>query len=274
MTGPQTTTKRSADAGHHPIPPHTTPPTTASMLCGPASSTWLGSEVMFFSSLLAATSFHHPGPRRTPPRHTGPSGSHDPLSPAWEGPSSTRSSARAPSCRIWLPAAGDPLRGQPVLRMDRPQAADPTHTAFGSLLHVGAAPPHVAAVSLPPGPSTATGRGPGRSSVFQGVSYYWHFVEHSGSACTTSAQVMSETPRRSVRGGRRPPPRGPRVAVHVLVRRRVSHRPSPYIHGRRPRSPRLPAAQPQTIQQTPAAVSSVPSGSPHRRANSPANLGA
>ena len=62
-------------------------------------------------------------------------------------------------------------------------ATDPTHTAYGSLFYIMTGPPRpprilgLVAMIFLLGRLKGPKGDPGETAVFQGVSYYWHFVD-------------------------------------------------------------------------------------------------
>ena len=259
---------------------------------------WLGSEVMFFSSMFAAffTIRAHAAdlaaPRRPPRHHPGRHLHHHPgvlqLHHA-EGrvrPGAGRAQERQavglahPGARHRCSWPTSSSSGSPSPRTRPPT---PPTRPYGSLFYIivgPARPPRV------PGPGrhalparTACGvRGatPGETAVFQGVSYYWHFVDvvWVGLYCLpVPAQVMAPTPRRSV-AARLAAPAALVGAVAVFGLIAFSSGPAQAdtttttTAPGRPSPDRCPAPSPAPCSRRPTAVTAVPSAAAAAKAAS------
>ncbi len=159
---------------------------------------WLGSEVMFFSSLFAAfftirahaSVWPPPGPTSTPSRAGFftvilVSSSFTMQKAVWDQERGERKSAK-----IWvwstlvLGALFVANQFFEWVSLSHDPATNPTHTAYGSLFYImsgPARPPRVPRVWPPCSSCWPASRVPAvtraRPPVFQGVSYYWHFVD-------------------------------------------------------------------------------------------------
>ena len=159
---------------------------------------WLGSEVMFFSSLFAAffTIRAHASVWPPPGTHldtiragiftADPGGLQLHHAEGGLGPGAGRTGA-AP--RSWVVATfvlGALFVANQFyewITLSHNPATDPTHTAFGSLFYImsGLHGLHVTlglvAMIFLLGRLKGPKGDPGETPVFQGVSYYWHFVD-------------------------------------------------------------------------------------------------
>ena len=158
---------------------------------------WLGSEVMFFSSLFAAffTIRAHASVWPPPGTHLDTvragiftailvSSSFTMQKAVWDQEKGDRRSAK-----IWVGATlvlGAMFVANQFyewISLSHNPATDPTHTAFGSLFYIMSGLPglHVTlglvAMIFLLGRLKGRGGDPGETAVFQGVSYYWHFVD-------------------------------------------------------------------------------------------------
>ena len=158
---------------------------------------WLGSEVMFFSSLFAAFFTIRAHAAVWPPRAptSTPSGrgmftvilvasSFTMQKAVWDQERGERKSAKI---WVWITFVIGPLfvanQFFEWVTLSHDPATNPTQTAYGSLFYImsGTARtprhPGPGGHALPPEPPAGPGGDPGETAVFQGVSYYWHFVD-------------------------------------------------------------------------------------------------
>ncbi|MGO8872808.1 MAG: heme-copper oxidase subunit III [Acidimicrobiales bacterium] len=158
---------------------------------------WLGSEVMFFSSLFAAFFTIRAHASVWPPTGTHldtiragiftailVSSSFTMQKAVWDQEKGDRRSAK-----IWVVATlvlGTLFVANQFyewVTLSQNPATDPTHTAFGSLFYImsGLHGLHVTlglvAMIFLLGRLKGPKGDPGETPVFQGVSYYWHFVD-------------------------------------------------------------------------------------------------
>ena len=157
---------------------------------------WLGSELMFFSGLFAAfftIRAQRPRRGRRPGTHldtiqagifTGDPG----VVELHHAEGGVRRGAAQPAVRPgsgWRPRSSSGLLflGEPVLRVGDPAPPGPSTNAYGSLFFImtGLHGLHVflglVAMTFLLGRMKGPAGDPGELSVFQGVSYYWHFVD-------------------------------------------------------------------------------------------------
>jgi cytochrome c oxidase subunit III len=158
---------------------------------------WLGSEVMFFSSLFAAffTIRAHASVWPPPGTHLDTlragfftlilvSSSFTMQKAVWDQERGDRSKAKLwVTATIVLGALFVANQFYEWVSLSHDAATDPTHTAYGSLFYImsGLHGLHVTLGLVAMGFLLVRLKGPkgdpGETPVFQGVSYYWHFVD-------------------------------------------------------------------------------------------------
>jgi cytochrome c oxidase subunit III len=158
---------------------------------------WLGSEVMFFSSLFAAffTIRAHASVWPPPGTHLDTlragfftlvlvSSSFTMQKAVWDQERGDRSKAKL--WVVWTIVLGALFVANQFyewVSLSHDPATNPTHTAFGSLFYImsGLHGLHVTLGLVAMGFLLVRLKGPkgdpGETPVFQGVSYYWHFVD-------------------------------------------------------------------------------------------------
>jgi cytochrome c oxidase subunit 3 len=158
---------------------------------------WLGSEVMFFSSLFAAFFTIRSHASVWPPAGTHldtlragfftlilVSSSFTMQKAVWDQEKGNRRSAKIMVVATFiLGALFVANQFYEWISLSHNPATDPTHTAFGSLFYImsGVHGLHVTlglvAMIFLLGRLKGPKGDPGETPVFQGVSYYWHFVD-------------------------------------------------------------------------------------------------